>query len=945
MVILASLPGHNLFSALPTTAPTTHNRRHHHHPPPIPVPKYPPPKPKSHPPKPKPSPKPQHPHPFTRIPHTRTKYYKPVSPSGDQIITDDDRAVIIGQSGVSYLLPGAPFEFQFSYSEIPKAQPVAIREPAFLPFAPPSMPRPWTGKAPLKKKKDKKKIPLFEPFNKPDSEVNGVKRVEMPGPYKLGDFQKESRSREEILGDPLSRAEIKKLVQPLVSDNRQVNLGRDGLTHNMLELIHSHWKRQPVCKVKCKGVPTVDMDNICRCLEEKAGGRVIHRAGGVVYLFRGRNYDYSTRPKYPLMLWKPAAPVYPKLIQDAPGGLTKQEADELRQKGKKLLPICKLAKNGVYVDLVNDVRHAFEGSILAKVNCQGLEPSDYKKIGAKLMELVPCVLLSFDDEQILMWRGHDWKSMYPETPTLLPSCSAALDDSGMNGGRADHDEINFMFPPGGSFGLHIYLTGGQALSFPRLLDIPGYGRKSDDGSREPTTIKTISSPRMMSLWKRAIESNKAFLLDETDLGPDALLEKVEAFEGMTQAAEHSYPARLTVLVLIAAHQNTYDTPKRVRIFKTLGGQLVMDADTTDPSYWLNWRFLICALFVLGCMAFASLLIWKYERANKSEDGRREPRQAQAGVLYKDELWRTCLKGVHPAWLLAFRILAFIVLLAFIIGNAIADGLAIFLYYTQLTFTLTTIYFALASAFSFYGCWHDRGRGCRLKGVSQSFDVEQVYYAFPRVGSSENMLKSLCNHEEINVRQIAGFVGYLFQIMYQVSAGAVVLTDVVFWFIMYPFLTAEDLRLHFFNVCMHSVNILILGDALLNCMFCLTALKHAFLALGAYSGYSSLTECLLLQKFPMFRIAYFMLWTALAIPIHGIVNSIFSPMVHTSGFAALPVLWLLCIGSEVEASVAFKIFSRLLPSYEMKTKSLSSPQVIINIYSYPANLQLKTSMQG
>lgn len=374
---------------------------------------------------------------------------------------------------------------------------MAIREPTFLPFAPPSMPRPWTGKAPLKKKKDKRKIPLFEPFNKPDPEVNGVKRVEMPAPYKLGDFQKESRRREEILGEPLSRAEIKKLVHPLVSDNRQVNLGRDGLTHNMLELIHSHWKRQPVCKVKCKGVPTVDMDNICRCLEEKAGGGVIHRAGGVVYLFRGRNYDYSTRPKYPLMLWKPAAPVYPKLIQGAPGGLTKQEADELRQKGKKLLPICKLAKNGVYADLVNDVRHAFEGSVLAKVNCRGLEPSDYKKIGAKLMELVPCVLLSFDDEQILMWRGHDWKSMYPETPTLLPSFSAALDDSG----------------------------------------------KSDDGSQEPTTIKTISSPRMMSLWKHAIESNKALLLDETDLGPDALLEKVEAFEGMTQAAEHSYPAR------------------------------------------------------------------------------------------------------------------------------------------------------------------------------------------------------------------------------------------------------------------------------------------------------------------------------------------------------------------------------------------------------------------
>ena len=29
------------------------------------------------------------------------------------------------------------------------------------------------------------------------------------------------------------------------------------------------------------------------------------------------------------------------------------------------------------------------------------------------------MLLSFDDEQILMWRGHDWKSMYKRSPKAL----------------------------------------------------------------------------------------------------------------------------------------------------------------------------------------------------------------------------------------------------------------------------------------------------------------------------------------------------------------------------------------------------------------------------------------------------------------------------------------------------------------------------------------------
>lgn len=47
---------------------------------------------------------------------------------------------------------------------------------------------------------------------------------------------------------------------------------------------------------------------------------------------------------------------------------------------------------------------------------------------------------------------------------------------------------------------------------------------------------------MFSLWNCAIESSKALLLDELNLGPDALLDKVEEFEAVSQALEHSHPA-------------------------------------------------------------------------------------------------------------------------------------------------------------------------------------------------------------------------------------------------------------------------------------------------------------------------------------------------------------------------------------------------------------------
>ncbi|ONM41506.1 hypothetical protein ZEAMMB73_Zm00001d044522 [Zea mays] len=40
----------------------------------------------------------------------------------------------------------------------------------------------------------------------------------------------------------------------------------------------------------------------------------------------------------------------------------------------------------------------------------------------------------------------------------------------------------------------------------------------------------------------------------------------------------------------------------------------MAVDTTQPEYWLNWRFLLCALWVYSCMALAFFLIKKSDGA-------------------------------------------------------------------------------------------------------------------------------------------------------------------------------------------------------------------------------------------------------------------------------------------------------------------------------------------
>lgn len=295
----------------------------------------------------------------------------------------------LDRSGKTALHSELPFDFQFSYTETPKFVPLGFREPKFSPFGPGRLDREWTGwSAPSK-----------------STAVTSIDGNEEGSEQPSGYIH--SKSRYEILGEPLSQEEIQVLVDKnrRQSTKRQVNLGRDGLTHNMLNDIHNYWKRAPAVRIKCMGVPTVDMRNVRYQLEDKTGGKTIYQNYGTIILYRGRNYNPKDRPVIPLMLWKPHEPVYPRLIKTTIDGLTIEETTELRKRGLKTPALTKLRKNGVYCDLVRMVHEAFKQNELVRIDCKGLPISDYKKIGAKLRDLVPCILVTFDHEQIVIWRG------------------------------------------------------------------------------------------------------------------------------------------------------------------------------------------------------------------------------------------------------------------------------------------------------------------------------------------------------------------------------------------------------------------------------------------------------------------------------------------------------------------------------------------------------------
>lgn len=115
----------------------------------------------------------------------------------------------------------------FSYTETPKIAPVGFREPVYSPFGPEGVDRPWTGRPPLAK--SKKKPREFDSFNPPPVGKKGVKPVQRPGPFPEGESPKLGRSREEIMGAPLTDAEVKELIMRAQKENRQLNLGENRL--------------------------------------------------------------------------------------------------------------------------------------------------------------------------------------------------------------------------------------------------------------------------------------------------------------------------------------------------------------------------------------------------------------------------------------------------------------------------------------------------------------------------------------------------------------------------------------------------------------------------------------------------------------------------------------------------------------------------------------------
>ncbi|XP_030948087.1 uncharacterized protein LOC115972080 [Quercus lobata] len=228
-----------------------------------------------------------------------------------------------------------------------------------------------------------------------------------------------------------------------------------------------------------------------------------------------------------------------------------------------------------------------------------------------------------------------------------------------------------------------------------------------------------------------------------------------------------------------------------------------------------------------------------------------------GHVSTSQLWTSCWRGVHPRWLLLTRFVSFVAMAGFLAWDIVDWDASIFIYYTEWTFALVMVYFALGTLVSAYGCWISTQKprsdnGARAEFLRRDLEENRTTNSITyRERETKGTIKLQSHYTEEEIRKRAGFWGYLMQTAYQTCGGAVILTDIVFWCVIVPFLSDAHVGLNLLMGFMHTLNaFFLLLDTSLNSL-----------------------------PFPWFRLAYFVLWSCIYV--------IFQWVIHACGFSWWP----------------------------------------------------------
>ncbi|RXH68363.1 hypothetical protein DVH24_030696 [Malus domestica] len=199
-------------------------------------------------------------------------------------------------------------------------------------------------------------------------------------------------------------------------------------------------------------------------------------------------------------------------------------------------------------------------------------------------------------------------------------------------------------------------------------------------------------------------------------------------------------------------------------------------------YWYDF---VCFAIVGVSFVAALWVIWRKEGASKRfEDSTmydsllvtRPESHVFVSALPKghvstSQLWTSCWKGIHPGWLFASRFVSFLALAGFLAWDLVKWSPSIFTYYTEWTFTLVMIYFALGTLVSGYGCWLSlnkppTGNGTRTEALRREVEENNGTANTYRQKGNNGTIKLQSQYALEEIQKRTGFWGYLMQIAFQ-----------------------------------------------------------------------------------------------------------------------------------------------------------------------------------
>ncbi|CAA7017334.1 unnamed protein product [Microthlaspi erraticum] len=70
-------------------------------------------------------------------------------------------------------------------------------------------------------------------------------------------------------------------------------------------------------------------------------------------------------------------------------------------------------------NMLNDIYNHWKHAETVRVKCLGVPTLDMENVIFHLEDLVPCILVTFDKEQVVIWRGQDYKP--PKDTDSIPN--------------------------------------------------------------------------------------------------------------------------------------------------------------------------------------------------------------------------------------------------------------------------------------------------------------------------------------------------------------------------------------------------------------------------------------------------------------------------------------------------------------------------------------------